>query len=115
MSVKQHALEKALQILRALKCQYKVITIDGQEYGDLVVVATNRQRNKPLLPIGTYSNYIRPHLEKLKVGDVAVVPFGNFTGGELQSNIGARAIHMWGKGSYKSCINGEAVEVLRIK
>lgn len=114
MSVKQQALEKALQILDALKCEYKIITSDGQEHGDLVVVA-NRKRSKPLLPIGTYANYIRPHLEKMQVGDVAVVPFGKFTGGDLQSNIGARAIHLWGAGSYKSCINGDAVEVLRIK
>jgi hypothetical protein len=114
MSVREHALDKALQILEALKCQYKVITIDGKQHGDLVVM-DNRKKKRPLLPIGTYSNYIRPHLEKLEVGDVAVLPFGDFVGGDLQSNVGARAIHLWGAGSYKSCITGKTVEVLRLK
>jgi|APGre2960657444_1045066.scaffolds.fasta_scaffold95954_4 hypothetical protein len=115
MSVKEHALGKALQILGALKCEYKIITTDGQEHGNLVVVTNNNKRNKPLRPIGTYSNYIRPFIEHLKVGDVAVVPFGEFSGGDLQSNVGARAIHLWGTGSYKSCITGTTVEILRIK
>ena len=50
----------------------------------------------------------------MKVGDVAVLPFGQFDGGDLQSNVTSQANHKWGRGSYKTCITGDAVEILRI-
>lgn len=114
MSVKDKALQNVLNILSALKCEYKIITLDGQEHGELVVVPAKSKRGKARRPAGTFSNYIRPFLEPMKVGDVAVLPFGQFDGGDLQSNVTSQANHKWGRGSYKTCITGDAVEILRI-
>jgi len=115
MSVKEIALKNALHILKALNCQFLVITSDGHEYGDLIAATPNRKRGKSPLPIGTYSKHFRPYIDNLKVGDVAAVPIGSFIPGELQSNMCSRAAVLWGTGSYTTHVSNDNVEILRIK
>lgn len=113
MSIKEKALQNALSVLDALKCGYKVITTDGQEYGELAVVMP-KKRHRSKYPLGTYANYVRPFIDGLTVGDVSVIPLGEFDGKDLQSSVTIHAHHKWGKGSYKTCVTDKAVEILRI-
>lgn len=114
MSVKEKALQDALRTLNALGCAYKVITTDGHEHGDLEVVVPKQRTRTLKYPVGTYSTYIKPHLEHLSVGDVAVIPVGEFDAADLQGAVTSTAHNLWGKRSYKTCVNGKSVELLRI-
>ncbi len=115
MSVKEKALQQALRTLEALGCQYKVITAEGEEHGALQVQRQKPARTRTLRhPPGTFKNYLAPHMEPMKVGDVAVIPSGEFAPTELQGAVTSLACNRWGKGSYMTTVKGSTVELLRI-
>lgn len=114
MSVKQKALEQALKTLAALSCQYKVITPEGQEFGELEVQTQHKRTRTPKRPYGTFTKYLSPLMEPMQAGDVIIIPSGEFEPAELQSAVTSSACNRWGKGNYVSTVNGRAVELLRI-
>lgn len=113
MSVKERAMEQCLRTLGALGCKYKIIAADGQEYGDLQLERRKKIRNLKY-KYGLLSSHVNSFLNGMAVGDVVVIPCGEFDVPDLQSCTTSMANKKWGAGAYKTARNGQTLEVLRV-
>lgn len=102
---------QAMNLLTAAGCQYKIISPDGTEYGQLESVKPKKRHHT--VPPGTYAKYFVPFLQDVKIGDVACIPFGPHDKKALSGAVTAWCSDRWGKGSYKSCSAGDHYQVLR--
>lgn len=118
--IEKHTLNKAIAILSALKVQYKVITADGDEYGELEVVHKKARTVQRRVQVGTYRDLFTETLTKTPVGGVeqfslALVKTIEGSDPELfRSALTAHASKLWGTGNYTSTITDTDVEILRI-
>jgi hypothetical protein len=110
------ALKRAINTLVALKCQFAIITLEGEKFGELEVQAPKRQR-KQKYKSGELKNYIEPFLASVEVGKDFTVPCGEF---DMETTI--RSVNNWfsknhGAGSYRyqSDKYTNSVHGLRIK
>lgn len=114
VEIKRVVLERAINMLQALKAQYKIILNDGSEFGELEVVKSNR---RPLrYPLGALRDYYSPFIKDMNVGDVVVVPIGDFDIDSIQGGICSFAGTTWG---LKSVVthrlpDENTVEVMRL-
>mgnify|MGYP003654386912 CR=1 FL=1 len=109
-------IERAVKLLNATGAKYKVIAPDGTEYGTLVAVdpAKVRTRRPLTLPLGSISNHVRPHIERLKVGEVAEIPpLKGASLDSLRSTAASMAAHMWGPDAHHTTVTHNNVELLR--
>ena len=114
--VQKLSLERAIRLLSILPCKFKVITDDGDEFGELEV--KDVPKRKPLAnPYGTFTAYIREHVKDggttVKVGDVVQIPLGSWDGETLRRSVSSYFSKAWGAGSHSSCITETHVEVFR--
>lgn len=107
--VKKMAIKQALKLLDASGCKYYVIDEEGDSYGEV----PKQNKSKRKYKCGEMANYFKPYLSEIKVGDVAVIPSGEFDIRSLSGAITAYLSHEWGKQSYKSCTNKKTIEILR--
>lgn len=118
MNVKTMALERALATLRALGMQYIVKDAEGavHSYGDMrLEVAPPPKAKITRKPRRNLHHLYLPYLEKLAVGEVAVIPpAGGYTTDDFQGTVTAWCGHKWGKGSYMSHQTPAGLEILRI-
>lgn len=95
--------------------QFKIILNDGTEFGDLqVAVKHSIVRRKVNFGL---TDYIRPYLDNIKAGEVAVVPATPlFPTDALSSSTTALCSKRWGNGTYQSMTNKHTgnIEVLRL-
>lgn len=114
VDVKTMALQRAVKILNSIGASYKIITEDGGEFGDLEVVKTTKKKNR--YPFGVLRSYYGPIVSDMAVGDVRLVPIGEYCMESIQSGICSYAGILWGNGSVmtrRDSVNN-AVEVLRV-
>lgn len=120
MNVQNIAVDRAVAILNAIKgVQFKIITPDGKEFGDLKVVVKTKgrgaeQRMREGRKFGDIAAYINPILSQMEVGGVTCIPFNTFTKDVLQRSISGKCVNLWGKGSAITSIGQDGVEVLRV-
>jgi hypothetical protein len=117
INVKSIALERALAMLRAASCQYVVLTEDGTQFthGDLEVVkATKRKHLKRNAPYGAMNKHYLPILEELQVGEMALVPYGDFPRKPLHSAVSAWCSKHFGNRNTITHYNDQGIEVLRV-
>lgn len=109
-SIKLIAVERAVVLLKASGCAYKVICEDGTEYGDLSVmpikVATTRKR------VHSFHHLYSVQLDAMKPGDTQV--WENEHAESLRSSISAAACTRWGSGNSITRVSGKQVELLRV-
>jgi hypothetical protein len=112
--IQQKYLQTAIKQLSILPVKFAVIDDDGKKYGDLEVVEkTTHKRKKSAYPKGSITAYVMPFIKDLTVGDVAVVPFGDWDKKSLNSGLTACASRVWGNGSYTSCTSKDHIELMR--
>ena len=109
----KRTIAQAIKLLDASGCKYKVIDQDGNEYGSLAVVEPKKTSKNYKYPPGTMHKFFYPLIKDMKVGDVVVIKNFDFEPRSLQSAITAWASWHWGNGSYKTCLVGPDVEILR--
>lgn len=117
LDIQKKAIEKFLSVLDGAGAKYKIVLDDGTEYGELQVVQKKEiKRKSPILPMGTYTNYFRPHMETLPVGGVLALPFNDLDPETLRGSVSSWAITNWGKGSVTTMLNHaeQRIEVLRL-
>jgi hypothetical protein len=93
-------------------CKYLIIDPDGDEYTNIETLKIRRERKQ------VFKHYVNPFLDQLTIpGKFVYVPFGEYSGSDLQANICARALTRWGHSSVTTSVNKENqyVEVLRVK
>lgn len=114
--IQQREFNRAIAVLEALGCQYKIITKTGEEFGGLeVVVAKPKKRAPSRHPYGTLINYNRELLNfDLKPGDVQSIPVGDFEAESVRSSICSILSSTWGIGAYTTSVSGDHVDVMRI-
>jgi hypothetical protein len=115
MNVVAKAAQQAITLLNALKADFKIILPTGEEYGNLEVVRpkerTRVQHNKR----GSLFAIYEPIINSMQVGDVKVVAIPEGVAPEhIRGAISGYASHHWGAGSAKTCVNDNAVEILRV-
>ena len=112
--IQQKYLQTAIKQLSILPVQFAIIDDMGNQYGDLeVAVEKVRKRKKSAYPKGSITAYVMPFIKDLTVGDVAVVPFGDWDKKSLNSGLTACASRIWGNGSYTSCTSKDHIELMR--
>lgn len=116
LDIQKTALQKALQTLRALNCQYAVIDPENTKYGDLEVNTAKKGKKKSIHPYGELAGYIGQHLHRINVGEVKEVPYGKYGGEAVQSSAAAWMNKNFGAGAHTSAQNHakQVLEVLRL-
>lgn len=105
--------------LHGMGCQFVIVTPNGEKYGNMreeEAKATKGKRRPLKFAFGFKTNYVKPYLKDLGVGQVAEIPFHDvMTVTDLVSAASSTALHMWGKGTATVLANTKTkmVEVLR--
>lgn len=109
--IQMKELQRIIKFLDGAGCQYKIVTDDGQEFGDLQAAKQKTQRQ---FPYGAFRSYIDARIDlSAEVGSVHVVDCGEYPPDRIQSAICSRLSEKWGSGNYTTYRNGNTVEILR--
>lgn len=110
-TIQDTAVKRAISILQAVNAKFKVITVDGEEFGELEVVAPRTRRK-----INNFSStgYTKV-LDALQPGEVAVLEIPPGVPAEsFRKPICGSAGRRFGNQNYMTTITGNTVEILRI-
>jgi hypothetical protein len=111
-------IEKALKDLRSAGCAYQVMGMNNEMFlhkAEVFNPAKEKKRNRKFSS-GELKKHYMPYIENLQEGDVAIIPATeNYSVVDIQHSITATMCHLWGNGSYTTCLNrkNNTVEVLR--
>lgn len=108
-SIHQVAINRALTLLSAAGCKFKIITAEGDEYGELEVVAP--QSRKPVRR--DLGHLYVDKMNKLPVGGHLI--FDHPEPERLRSALSAKAATMWGNGAAITSREGNRIELLRVQ
>jgi len=117
--IQRTALTRLLAVLTSLKAENRINLPDGTTYGALEIkspdVAMPGKRSKSPYPRGERSSYVQACIGGMEVGDVVVVPLGDYPMEVLGSAVASTASRMWGPNSYvtKRGFDGKGIEILR--
>ena len=102
-SIQDTAFKRALSMLDTVGATYAIV-YNGQTYGTLQLAPEPkpRRRGPGAYPRGATRAQFLPHLEALKPGDEARIPYGSFDPDVLQRNVCAHCTFQWGKDAYMS-------------
>jgi hypothetical protein len=116
--LQEKELKKLITFLDAIKCQYKIITDDGQTFmrGNVVPEPQKYQRKKRNLsmPYGAIAAHYKPFINiKANVGDVIEIPYANINPDVLRGAICSYLVKQWGKKTYTTMLAKEGVQIMR--
>ena len=116
--IQQREFNRAIAVLEALGCEYKIITKTGEQFGGLEVVAKPKKVKKRAAnryPYGALTSYAREVVNMdLAAGDVQSVPVGEFDAESVRSSICIMLTKAWGTDTYTTSVSGDHVDVMRI-
>ena len=112
------ALKTALNLLNGIGCQFKVITMEGIEYGGLVVVPQRKKRDSARRPkVNDFSSiHYQDILKDVQPGSAAAIPYpSNVNPEHLRKAIAGHLSTNWGTKSYMTAVDASRniIEVLR--
>jgi hypothetical protein len=109
----KRTIAQAIKLLDASGAKYKIIDQDGNQYGSLIVTEPKKASKSYKHPPGTMHRFYYPLIKDMKPGDVVAIKNFDFEPRALQGAVTAWASEHWGKGSYKTCMVGPDIEILR--
>lgn len=113
-TVVTQTIEKAVRLLEATGCEYKIIATTGEQYGRLEVVTKKHRTRNLSRPYGELTKYFEKFVKyDSAIGDVIEVPVGTYPAEDIRSGVCAKLSAVWGKGTYVSVIEGDRVQILR--
>lgn len=115
--IQMKTLNTVIRLLSVLPVKYKVVTEDGEEFGELEIVKHHKRESRnPHKKWGDLTEYARSCVQSMEIGDVAVLPCADFDPDSLRSAACSWLSKNWGNGSYKTLLSKDnsAIEVLRI-
>lgn len=110
--LQQKGLEKLIEFLQSIKCEYKIIDSDGKVFTNMTEKKT--KKNKPHYPTGALTSHIKKYAENIKIGDVISIPVGEYDTDRLASVASSYFSHKLGKGSCTTHRTKDGVEILRM-
>jgi hypothetical protein len=113
--VVKKTIEQAIRLLDATGSQYKVIAIDGTEFGKLAVVTPKKRRINNDREYGAIRKYYDKFVKyDAEVGEVFEIPLTKeFKAEEIRSGVCAKLSTRWGTGTSTTAITGDKVQILR--
>lgn len=112
-SMNQSMVQRLTEALGNMGCAYAVRTPQGEviESPDWIVKPPKRHSNKPLASDlygrGTLTNYFKPFLADVQVGQIGKVPVGDFNPQVLAQCMRSWASTAWGAASYEIAITND--------
>ena len=118
--IQQREFNRAIAVLEALGCEYKIITKTGDEFGGLEVVVKKfslpKRRAANRYPYGALTKHVRVFVNlELAPGDVQTIPAGEFDAESVRSVLCIMLTKVWGNDAYTTSVSGDYVDVMRIK
>lgn len=117
IEIQMKELQRCIKFITAINCQFKIITPEGEEFGELVVEQKKKRtvdRSSPRYPFGEIARWYKPFINlDLKVGEVMTVPFGDFDKKSVQSGVISFLVKSWGKKTFTSVTTETQIEILR--
>jgi hypothetical protein len=114
MNVKTKALEQAIKMLDATGAQYKIISAEGNHYGELVLAEPAKPKSTKRYGMFTPTCYTE-QINAMKVGEVVVIaPPEGATPEELRSVMSGHASKKFGAKNHTTSITEGRVELLRL-
>lgn len=110
-------LHNAIRLLSVLPVKYKVVTENGEEFGELEVVKqAKRVPRNPHKKWGDIADYAKSFIGSMEVGEVVFLPCADFDPESLRSSASSWMSKTWGNGSYTTLLSKDhsTVEVLRL-
>ena len=107
----QKMLERSIKDLEALQrrelINFKIYTSDGEEYGDMEMIAVEEKPAKraSLYPRGDVRQHYISYVNTMKPDEIVSIPFGDYDAESIRGNLCAWATTVWGKGTYTSTVN----------
>ena len=117
--IQKQTLARAVNLLNALRVDYKIIASDGSEFGTLEVVRKKTKTYTRRVTPGAYKSIIAPKLAFMDVGDVAQFPISDLAGiagaspEGFRSALSAHSCLVWGNGNCTT-ITDTHIEILRL-
>jgi len=105
-------LDRAIAFLKSIECQFKVIDGNGNVYTNISENEV-RKRRPSIYPRGLLSAHVKKHLFPIKVGQVVVIPSGDFDLDSVGKTATSIMSHAYGNGSYASHKAEGGIEILR--
>jgi hypothetical protein len=117
LDIQKTAIEKLVNVLVAVKAEFKIILPDGTEYGELMVQTKrkakgNRHRGY-IYKRGETKSYYEPLVRDLAIGDAVLIPYDRFDPVILTGNVGSWAGDVWGAGNYSVSKGTAGVSLIR--
>jgi hypothetical protein len=116
LEVQEKKLRQAIDILSLLGTDFKVITPDGVEYGDLEVKAkkpTTSVKGLPRYPRGEVRKFFLPLLTGMKAGDAKVIDCKSYDARVISRDISSYSINTFGLGAV-SCLTERETNSVQI-
>jgi hypothetical protein len=113
--IQKRELSRAIDLIKGLGCTYRILTPDGESFGDLQIVEPKtRQRSPSKYPHGSLTKQVKTHMDlNAEIGVVQEVPCGEFDLEMLRSVACSILTSVWGKDSYVTMTRGNCFEVMR--
>ncbi len=106
-------LARCIKFIEAVGCQYKIVTDDGQEFGNLQTKPA-RKRSPLKHKYGELRAHIKAHLNlEAEVGSVQEIPYTKYDPAITRSGICSLTSKHWGKDNYITNKKDGFIEVLR--
>ena len=114
--IQKRELMRSVKLIQSLGCSYRIISPDGDSFGDLQVVEpkAKRTRGPRKYEYGALTKYVQDKLDlNAKIGDVQEVKCGDFEMERARSSACHLLTKAWGKDSYVTVGHGDRFEVMR--
>lgn len=120
LAVQEKKLSEAIHVLNLIGAKYKVITPDGDEYGDLEVKALRKEITSKGLPrykFGETRDFFRADLITMKAGDAKVIDCKSYDPRVISRDISSYCCQNIGREAVSVLTDREnnSVEVLALK
>lgn len=114
--IQKRELNRAIDLIKALGCTYKVITPEGEAFGTLEVVApkTRKVRQALKYPYGTLTAHINKFFDmNAPIGVVQEIPCAEFDPEAMRATLCSSLTRAWGHKTYTTAAHPERIEVMR--
>lgn len=115
--IQKRELVRSIELIKALGCTFKVITPDGEAFGDLEVVEPRTRKVRRALkhPYGTITAHIKKYIDMdPPIGTVQEIPCAEFEPESMRATICPTLTRAWGAKTYTTATHPDRIEVMRI-
>ena len=113
--IQKRELIRSIKLIQSLGCTYRILSPDGESFGDLQVIEPKTRRRSPSkYPHGSLTKQVKDHVDlNAEIGVVQKIPCGDFDLEMLRSVACSILTAAWGRDSYVTMARGDYFDVMR--